>query len=145
MNCKEPSSLLIRWRLKLLEYDYDIRYRPGKVNVNAHALSRPILQIVNDPITFEDFKQFHQETLNIRISDITKGPANRIQNLVIPISPDLSDSNLYMKYIKRNFPNFETSKRQKNEVAALRLSHQTIYLIVIKKSNTEMFSNVPQL
>lgn len=59
MNCKDPSSRLMRWRLKLMEYDYQIRYKPGKVNTNADALSRPILQIVNDQLTLDKFKLYH--------------------------------------------------------------------------------------
>ncbi|XP_062532989.1 uncharacterized protein LOC101738890 [Bombyx mori] len=39
-NCKDPGSRLIRWRLKLEEYDYDIKYKKGKTNCNADALSR---------------------------------------------------------------------------------------------------------
>lgn len=39
-NFKDPSSRLIRWRLKLLEYDYEIQYQPGKTNHVADALSR---------------------------------------------------------------------------------------------------------
>ncbi|CAH2210260.1 jg2077, partial [Pararge aegeria aegeria] len=39
-NCKDPGSRLIRWRLKLEEYNYDIKYKKGKVNANADALSR---------------------------------------------------------------------------------------------------------
>lgn len=30
-NCKDPSSRLIRWRLKLEEYDYEIQYHKGKI------------------------------------------------------------------------------------------------------------------
>jgi hypothetical protein len=39
-NLKEPSSRLVRWRLKLEEYDYKIVYKKGKNNTNADALSR---------------------------------------------------------------------------------------------------------
>jgi hypothetical protein len=39
-NVKDPSSRLLRWRLKLEEYDYDIVYKPGVRNTNADALSR---------------------------------------------------------------------------------------------------------
>lgn len=39
-SLKEPNSRLMRWRLKLLEYDYDIEYRKGKDNKVADALSR---------------------------------------------------------------------------------------------------------
>ncbi|EFA13197.1 Retrovirus-related Pol polyprotein from transposon gypsy-like Protein [Tribolium castaneum] len=37
---KQPNSKLVRWRLKLEEYDYDIVYKKGKYNTNADALSR---------------------------------------------------------------------------------------------------------
>ena len=36
----DPTSRLIRWRLKLAEYEYDVVYKPGKINDNADALSR---------------------------------------------------------------------------------------------------------
>ncbi|XP_045456466.1 uncharacterized protein LOC123666419 [Melitaea cinxia] len=39
-NCKDPSSKLVRWRLKLEEFDYNIEYKKGKINSNADALSR---------------------------------------------------------------------------------------------------------
>lgn len=39
-SVKDPTSRLIRWRLKLAEYEYDIVYKAGKRNVNADALSR---------------------------------------------------------------------------------------------------------
>lgn len=40
MNIKEPNSRLTRWRLRLSEYDFDVCYKPGKINCNADALSR---------------------------------------------------------------------------------------------------------
>jgi transposase InsO family protein len=44
-NVKDPGSRLIRWRLKLEEYDYEIVHKAGKMNANADALSRnPIVE-----------------------------------------------------------------------------------------------------
>jgi hypothetical protein len=40
MNVKDPGSRLLRWRIRLEEYDYEIVYKPGKQNANADALSR---------------------------------------------------------------------------------------------------------
>lgn len=40
MSLKEPNSRLVRWRLKLEEFDYEIEYKKGKHNTNADALSR---------------------------------------------------------------------------------------------------------
>jgi hypothetical protein len=42
---KDPSSRLLIWKL-LLEYEYEIKYKPGKQNTNADSLSRyPVLAI----------------------------------------------------------------------------------------------------
>ena len=37
---KEPHSRLVRWRLKLQKFDYQICYKKGKQNTNADGLSR---------------------------------------------------------------------------------------------------------
>ena len=39
-NSKDPCSRVSRWRLKLAEYDFDVIYKAGNMNVNAEALSR---------------------------------------------------------------------------------------------------------
>jgi len=39
-NITNPGSRLIRWKLKLEEYDYEIVHKAGKGNINANALSR---------------------------------------------------------------------------------------------------------
>jgi hypothetical protein len=40
MNVKDPGSRLLRWRIKLEEYDYEILYKKGSLNTTADALSR---------------------------------------------------------------------------------------------------------
>jgi hypothetical protein len=40
MSVKDPGSRLLRWRIQLEEYDYEIVYKPGTQNANADALSR---------------------------------------------------------------------------------------------------------
>jgi len=39
-SVKDPTSRLARWRLKLAEYEYEVVYKAGKINVNADVLSR---------------------------------------------------------------------------------------------------------
>ncbi|KAM0729433.1 Retrovirus-related Pol polyprotein from transposon 297 [Formica fusca] len=44
-NVTDPGSRLIRWRLKLEEYDYEIIHKAGTANRNADALSRHVADI----------------------------------------------------------------------------------------------------
>lgn len=139
MNCKDPSSRLVRWRLKLLEYTYEIKYKPGKTNKNADALSRPILHIndelndlTNDILTFDDFQLFHQQNITIKEPEIDKTPISKVKNIVIPIACDILDSNLHIDYVKRNFPNTSLGNHKPSEIITLRLPCQTIYLVFIK-------------
>jgi hypothetical protein len=40
MKEKDPGLRLLRWRIQLDEYDYEIVYKKGSLNTNADALSR---------------------------------------------------------------------------------------------------------
>ena len=51
-SIKDPGSRLARWRLKLEEYDYEIQYKPGKINKNADALSRIKINYLHEVCTF---------------------------------------------------------------------------------------------
>ena len=42
-SVKDPGPRLISWRLKLRDYEYEFRYKPGKLNTNADALSRNLI------------------------------------------------------------------------------------------------------
>jgi hypothetical protein len=45
MSIKAPSDRLVRWSLKLQEYDMEIQHRPGRVHSNVDPLSR--MELVN--------------------------------------------------------------------------------------------------
>lgn len=49
-SLKEPNSKLTRWRLRLEEYDFEIRYKKGPQNTNADALSRIKINAIDDDI-----------------------------------------------------------------------------------------------
>ncbi|KAL6417716.1 hypothetical protein ACFW04_012553 [Cataglyphis niger] len=51
-SVKDPTSRLVRWRLKLAEYEYEVKYKAGKINANADALSRNPIHIL--PTTAEE-------------------------------------------------------------------------------------------
>lgn len=48
-SVKDPTSRLVRWRLKLAEYEYQVMYKARKTNVNADALSRNPVEINGEP------------------------------------------------------------------------------------------------
>lgn len=56
-SLKDPNSKLIRWRLKLEEFDYTVYYKKGKLNSNADCLSR--IECHNKDI-FKYMDQFNQ-------------------------------------------------------------------------------------
>lgn len=52
-SIKDPGSRLARWRLKLEEYEYEIEYKPGRINKNADALSRIRINHIQDYLNFQ--------------------------------------------------------------------------------------------
>ena len=72
MSANHQTGRIARWVLRLQEFDFDIRHKPGKANSNADALSRlpasdaepssgaPLLAVTRDPIvlpTQDDLRQ----------------------------------------------------------------------------------------
>jgi hypothetical protein len=54
MSAKEPQARVARWRMKLMEYQFTIEYRPGPKNANPDALSRwPMGEPVEDEVDQE--------------------------------------------------------------------------------------------
>jgi len=53
-SVKDPSSRLVRWRLKLAEYDYEMTYKAGKINANTDALSRNPVPRAIPPLSLSD-------------------------------------------------------------------------------------------
>jgi len=53
-NIKEPSMKLQRWKVKLNEYDYQIKYFPGKENYVADELCRTKIEETMFTDSFEE-------------------------------------------------------------------------------------------
>ena len=82
-NNKDPCSRLSRWRLKLAEYDFDVVYKAGKMNVNADALSRnPIIdEEISRNLQEDDDDTFmtSQEEMNLENAFIKINQGNNIK------------------------------------------------------------------
>lgn len=63
-NAKHNSSRIHRWRLELLEFQFEVVYKKGKLNVCADALSR--IEIENDPEIEEELKSISTVTTRSR-------------------------------------------------------------------------------
>lgn len=97
-SIKDPGSRLVRWRLKLEEYDYEIVYKAGKINTNADALSRPPVNNIgiNDSQTNLDtyfqtsYEQFISQGCTSKSHKVKTSPERlldtRHKNIFIPIS-----------------------------------------------------------
>lgn len=105
MNCKDPSSRLIRWRLLLEEYDYTIHHKPGRVNSNVDALSRnPVLLITapNGTETYDAFIRFHYENQELlEIPHISENIFLKSPNVLF-FSKDLNENNSYFNALSEN-------------------------------------------
>jgi len=53
---KDPGSRLLKWRIKLEEYDYEIVFKKGASNTNADALS-PVNSLTADKGVTEERRQ----------------------------------------------------------------------------------------
>lgn len=125
-NTKDPGSRLLRWRLKLEEYQYNIIYKPGKLNSNADALSRidhsQILhfRINPEPNSYEEFIKSHYKDKTIidckNIVETDESLLTRKDNLCNFISNDKEMSEGLSMEIRNLINNHDDIKKSKTNV-----------------------------
>ena len=71
-SCKDGNARVLRWRLKLAEYEYDVVYKAGKTNVNADALSRNPVDAMEIKDTAEIFATHHEKKNKLTDEEIIK-------------------------------------------------------------------------
>lgn len=79
-NLKEPNSKLVRWKLRLEEYDYTVEYKKGSCNTNADCLSRICVNAIND-----------NESLINNPGNINNDVVEYLKNLAENFIPDNSE------------------------------------------------------
>jgi hypothetical protein len=79
-NVKDPSSRLMRWKLLLEEYDYEIQYRAGERNCNADSLSRYPLQCLN--VNIEEMTEERKRKIISELHNCPVGGHQGIQRTI---------------------------------------------------------------
>lgn len=95
LNLKDTNNRLVHWRLSLSEFDYEIRYRPGKQNIVADSLSRVRNEInFNDEDPSSDDATVHSaDTDDSEFISCTELPLNAFSNqIILKIGPDEPDN-----------------------------------------------------
>lgn len=151
-NVKDPGSRLVRWRLKLEEYDYTIKFKPGKHNTNADALSRAILETTDDipkqcftiqTQKDESYDKFLKDVsskliFNPDVIEINDDILNSNDNIVIPIDEtlDIKNNLLFNKIQQMTNHKIELEKTKPafKNVVSLQFNNKNIYYLVIKKT-----------
>lgn len=83
LNLKTPNSKLVKWRLQLAEYDFEIKHRPGKQNAVADALSR-IPSTINLNEECSDTNSVHSADTDVsEFIQCTELPINVFHNQII--------------------------------------------------------------
>lgn len=85
LNLKTPNDRLIRMKLRLEEFDYEIQYRPGKQNIVADGLSRTTHEInVNETESSSDAETIHSANSDSSgLIRMTKTPINHFKNQIL--------------------------------------------------------------
>jgi hypothetical protein len=151
-NVKDPGSRLVRWRLKLEEFDYEIVYKPGKINSNADALSRiqlenNILQVHSSKDTYKDFMENYymkNKLDNSNINEIDKSIFSQNNHLAHCISNDKEMSQKIAFEVKELIDNYDEIVSSDSKVGDVLTSpHKdniTIYHVIVKQNYWEKTS-----
>lgn len=94
MNLKDPSSRLMRWKIKIEEYDYITIYKKGSLNTNADSLSR-IRDVTSCPISVNLDLPPVIEDISDNESDSDVAQINVVQTRSSKILPNNSDDEFF--------------------------------------------------
>jgi len=103
INVKDPNSRLMRWRLKLEEFDYETVCKSGKTNTNADALCRISINAIDSYLSDEEIQTILMDLtkakFDVKIANKNPIPGWKnikpksvsLENLQALISPILED------------------------------------------------------
>lgn len=159
-SVKDPGSRLVKFRLKLEEYDYQIKYKPGKHNTNADALSRspPEINLENLSLSkteskgtcntiketsvpnYQTFLNDTQTKVIINSNVIEKGEPllDCDDNIAIPISQDLKTKNKsFEEILKETNHLIKHQSPSTKQILSLDFKNKLIVYLVMQENITD--------
>lgn len=147
---KDPGARLVRWRLQLEEFDYDVIYEPVTQNTNSDALSR--ISKVNALLYSNDYKQksYQQFTEEVQTKLITNPNVIEVQGDLFETSKEIAlghcvskDFNMSQEIaleFRRKFgqiENLTSQNKEVTEIASIQHNDQNILYITTKNHHQE--------
>lgn len=141
---KDPGSRLVRWRLQLEEFDYEVIYKPGTQNTNSDALSRiGVTTISQESEVSKEYQEYMEEKskrpiLNRNVKEITGDLFEAHEEYAIGhcVSQDFQmDRGIALEF-RRRFGQVEELKDQNKsvtEVASTTPKERVIICLITKE------------
>lgn len=129
MYFKEPSSKILRWRIQLMEYDFDIIYRKGSQNVIADALSRIDHEVHTNEVGATDIAT--NTITNIQIP-ITEKPLNDFNLQIVLQGGQITEQKIIIPFknkLRKYFRETTFTKENVERILKATLKPKKIYAI----------------
>ncbi len=120
-NVNDPGSRLLRWRLKLAEFDYTIQHISGNKNVVADTLSRIY------------YIQTRSQTKKLKFSKFSERSPKETRNIAIFTSSDIMHKNFLLSTLTPTIS-------EKGDIEVLSTHNHTIFIILYRSNSKETFS-----
>ncbi|CAF1073837.1 unnamed protein product, partial [Brachionus calyciflorus] len=127
-SIKNLQGRLGRWSLELQEIDLKVTYRPGKLNGNADAISRPVINFIVDQVDIEKEPKSRDPYKNVLLkeliitkkvrSSISKKFANKLQNIAKSYAFDGKEIFMVKNNIHLIYPDIDERKEIINKAHA---------------------------
>lgn len=130
-SMSNPSSRLMRFRLKLEEYEYEVIYKTGKSNTNADALSR--IYSTNIP-TENQLRELTYEEYNATIKQTVVNNKN-----VIDVNSSIDNCSTEFSLLNFSDINFRTENEYHNSLDELKAQNAQVSQLAHLKSDDRFY------
>lgn len=139
---KDPNAKLNRWKLKLGEYDFKVKYKKGKENVIADALSRIRLENYFSEIEIETLLAENENPNDIEDFEEYEDIINNLENDNATVHTSQGDVEIEIKYTDHPL---NISKRQiimdsSKNITRLVIRHHKLH----ENTKNRYYINIPE-